>query len=230
MTRHRWRATFSSYALAHAWLNAWVAVEHDDYRPVIDRALLVEAFPHGVQLIGMDGAVLLGTFAPDERNDLRPPPSLDEAPTGRWVVMDHDKRAAGLMKHLMRTAKAAIKDGLLPEPVTVSVISAESPTTPTLGAELDRLDFIIEADRERLALPIYDGEPINWRRLVAAHHPAPTDELFLTPWVLAKLGALRDFPGAVQLVTSGPNGALEIRSAAECYLFGLVTQAGDGNR
>lgn len=212
-----------SWVLSHAWLNAWQATGDDDIQLELYKTILVEVFDHGVQLICCDGRLVLGTFAPVV-DTWAPHPEPSDAPLDSYVVMDHGQRGVALLKYVMREARDAIKnDYPIPE-LEVSVVTAERPSEPTLGAELDRLYVVIETERERVAMTVFGGEFPNWRKLLSGHVPEPAGSLAIRIPDFERLGKLQDF-GAVRFIPHGSSGMIYIEAADEALLFGGLSPA-----
>lgn len=204
--------------LGPAWLNTALAASDDDNRPVLFRSVLVEVFDHGVQLISTDSYMLLGTFVPRAEEDLTPPPAMDEAPNETYVVCDADRRMQGLMRHVIAEAKTAEKHGYACD-VTLEVRSAEHPEVPTLDPSMDRAVFVVHTERERLVLPIYEGEFPTWRKLLDVGTDA-VEQVALSPMLLGRFGKLKAFAGAICFDFDGSDGLISISTTDESYLFG----------
>lgn len=210
-------------AFATAWLNAWLSTAEDAARPVLHRTLLVEVFdsPASLQMVATDSYTLLGSSVLTDPDDEHPP--LEQVPAESIIVMDHDGRAPTLLRWLLADCKAAAKAKIDEPTVHVQIRSAESADAPTLDPEMDRREFVITTDRERITLDVFDSEYPAWREVILGHRPAPTDEVALSPWLLARLGKLRDADThPLRFRLGGPHGMALLDLASDPPVFGGI--------
>lgn len=206
--------------LAVAWQNAWLATGQDEERPALYKTLIVEVHRHGLQLVATDSFVLFGAFAPF--GELSTAPELDEAPLDAFLVGDWDSRGLGLVKYAEKEAKAAAKEDR-DYLVTLELGKAEPDHRPALDL-MSRRALILSTDTERLALPLVEIEPPNWRAIIssAEGRAQATDHVFLTPSILGRFGAVKGGVMALRCGFSGTNGPIVISSASECHFFAAI--------
>lgn len=214
------KLTLPASDFAPTWLNVSLSSSDDEARPVLYKTVLIEVFSHGVQLVATDSFMLMCGFAPTAQSDLTNPPSLDEAPEATYIVMDPDQRMRSLMRHMRKEAKAAEKESRSCD-VTLSFKSAETLDVPTLDPSLDRMACVVDAGAERLTLPLYEGEFINWRPLLA-REPEAVQDVWFSPYLLGRFGKLVDVGvEGFHFQTAGSLGVCTFRSP-EVRLFGGI--------
>ena len=216
-------ATLPGRALATAWLNVSQAAGTDRYEPALYRSVAVEIHVKGVRLTSTDGQLLLTEFVPFALYDTGAPPELDEAPLAEIVAVDADKRAPGLMKHVLDQAKL-FEAGELDDPPEITLSVASTATQAALSDELESLGLRIEITRERLTLDTFDGAYPNWRQLVihAGTGTTAVEMVALSVMDLARLGRLRLMP-AVRFLFRGSASAVYLEAAySERHLTGVL--------
>ncbi|MEM7272718.1 MAG: hypothetical protein AAF547_06535, partial [Actinomycetota bacterium] len=167
--------------------------------------------------------ILIGSWVPIPDYDTGVAgPGLDEAPLASFVVRDTNKRMQSLMKFAHGEARAADRDDQPPPKLWISIRSMESEDTPTLDPAFDRQMFVVETDRERLAIPVFDAAYPNWRALLANGKPVATDLVAYPADTLGRLGGLRDLTGPLLFSMAGGRGLTRIRSG---LLFGALMPA-----
>lgn len=189
---------FDAGEFARAWLGVSHASGKDESRPSLDHAVNVETFAHGLRLIATDSYVLLHAFI-NASGSARPTPGLDEVPKDQAVVLDHDGRGKGLMTYLLVLSKAAEKAGVTPPKVRfgIGTAAAVPGATLPLSGLAARTAIFDHPGSEVLALPLYEGEFIDWRLAVGKFKAVSTKAVALNPEILgrlAKLGGLYPEP------------------------------------
>jgi hypothetical protein len=163
--------TVDAATLAKGWLAVAAASSGDKERPQLSHTIFVEQYPAGLRLSATDSYVLLTTWIPDIQHELDPEPSIDEIPYATAVAQDTYGRAAGLLAHLLRLARADEEAKKLDLDVQVSLNVPWQPDG-TAGADLQLDGFaalavtIEHPGTERVQLTVYEGPWPNYRAML----------------------------------------------------------------
>lgn len=224
------RVRLPAQPLAAAWLNVALASGDDDERPSLYRTVSIEVFgAESVRLVSTDSYLLLTSYVSDR---LGPEPHLDEAPDQSLLVSDADGRAKSLMQFLLAACK---KDGDIQwRYVDLSITSLEKDDTPTLDPDLDRLALIIDAEIERLTLPILDMPFPTWRGMWPTSSlrdstatGEPVNALSFSADRLAIFGKLKNAGPGVRMRPNGRLGPVLIETDAEPPVDGVLVPIRD---
>lgn len=222
--------TLPGRAFATAWLNTSLAASKDAGRPQLYLSVLVELFhdARAAQLVATDSYLLLTSLVEDPDVDLAPI-GLDEVPDESVVAIDYDGRMSALMKFVLKDAIRAEKAKHDPPTVKLTVKSAETAGVPTLAPELDRRVLVVETDRERLSLDVYDGTYPDWRKNLVAAAAAellPSDSIAFSADILARLGQLKETAAnPVEFTLSGPRKPVGVIVRCEPLVQGIAMPA-----
>jgi hypothetical protein len=184
---------FSPFLLARGWLSVAIASSKDDDRPALSRTVLVEQHSTGVRIVATDSYVLLHTWIPDDEHPWETAPGIDEAPTSTAVVRDPHGRGKGFLHHALQLASAAEKDDLAEAPeihLDLGVVLVEDSERPSFAEMAPSWCVLEMPDKERLKLPLYEGDYPNWRPLMARFEAEPTELVALTPEIIGRLEKL----------------------------------------
>lgn len=207
---------------AAAWLNVSRAAAEADDRPQLHRAVIVELIDNrAVRLISTDSYMLLRSSVrntlPDGYFDTV---EDDEAAQRSVTAIDEDHRARALLKYAWKDAKEDLSATII-----LSVESLERDEAPTLMPSLAKLGLSISYGAERLVLPLFDSEPLNWRPLAVGRESCPTDSVAFTPEFLARLDGLYTCGETTNTATfglAGPIGAAAISVDVVPDLSGIL--------
>lgn len=218
---------YDAELLSRAWLAVASASANDPGRPLLHRTICLEEFKKGHRLIATDGYVLLHSWIPSSGygDDPTTEPDLDEAPTTTTVAVDLDGRAKALMGYAYSLTRDEDADYL---EARLQVMAAESKQTALEGMAGRQL--VVELPgREKVLLPTFEGEFIDWRHLAIGHAAKATKLVALSQSVLPTLAKLRTwYPGVVQITLAGQHSALLIEVEGSWpKLEGLVMPARD---
>lgn len=207
---------------AAAWLNVSRAAAEAEDRPQLHRAVIVELIDNrAVRLISTDSYMLLRSSV---RNELPDGPFTtvedDEAASQTVTAIDEDHRARALLKYAWKDSKD--------DPyatIVLSVGSIERDEVPTLMPSLAKLGLSISYGAERLVLPLYDADPLNWRPITTRREQCATDTVTFAPEFLARLDGLYtcgETTNAATFNLAGPIGAAAVTVDVTPDLTGIL--------
>lgn len=165
--------TVSGRCLSRAWLAVSLAGSDNEKSVPYYRTVRIEEFDDGVRLIAMDGYMAAWCWVPAwdllqgegwPAGDGTEATFLDEVPEQMATVRDEELRVRDLMKFLKA---ATAKNDSLDTPVEIDLearISNEN--APSLLPEWEQPAARFElTTRERIVVPLVQGEWANWRRI-----------------------------------------------------------------
>lgn len=186
--------TLDARFLAPIWLSVALAASTVKDDSALYRAVHVEVHRTGLRLTSCNRYALLSAWVPALGHDHEDPVSVDETPKEVIVARDTHQRADSLMRHLLSLVPKDEADG---EPIAVEVGVAEAEEVPIGSLVLDGLDGEVLAidvpGRERLRVPTYEGEWLDWRKGMASFVQKSSRQVAFSPdnlSLLARLGAL----------------------------------------
>lgn len=195
--------------LAKAWLSVACASSADKSRPVLNKTVAIEQFPHGVRLVATDGYVLLTSWVAESEDANpgyypAPEPELEEIPYATAVAVDQYGRAAGLLSHLLRLAKSDEADKLDLDVVVKLNVPWQPDDLPADELQLDGLMALAVSiehpDHERLQLQVYEGDFVNWRTLIRDFKRDRPRAMAITARMAAAIGKAARVHGDATLV------------------------------
>lgn len=207
---------FDGPTIARGWLAVAQGFATDKKaHPLINKALVIEEYVHGVRLIATDMRIMLVTWVPDLENHYDDvPPTLDEAPERTVVASDGDGLGRYLFGHAISLANRYDVDEYVPGQVEVAldfdirVPAGEQPTLEGLEPTFVRVKI---PDEMEAFLEVVPAEPVtaeSWRKITTTHVPLEAHELMLAPELLARVGKVgRYASGAVTWVFGGEKKA-----------------------
>lgn len=218
---------FDAGRLGRAWLAVTQASGDDDEEPLLYRTVSVDLFGNGVRLAATDKCVLLHAWVPEHESSMDDGPSPDEVPIVAAVARDLHGRAGGLLKHLLKLAKAAEKDedgGETPlVRLTIGTAEASSGTFDGMEGPSVTLDH---PDHERVVLDVMELPFPNWPRMTAGFSLAPTKTVAWTPrviGVLVKAASFFDWLVPIECQFAGPKaGALVDLVGSDPAVAGMI--------
>jgi hypothetical protein len=178
----------SGRMLARAWGNVALAAADDgDAWPALYRAVSVEVFgDRGIRLTSFDGGwLILTAFVPVNLDVI--PPDIDEAPTRRFVARDTENRAKGLMKWIAAGTRKQDATDIL---VGLTIGTPEDLSGQQSLSGLSNEALMIETGTERVAIPLWDGDWPDWRRILAGRSERALDRIVVSPNQMKRLGSL----------------------------------------
>lgn len=212
---------------AAAWLNvARAASDEQDLIPLY-RTVLVEILDdHTVRLMSTDSVMLLTSHVRLDRDA----PSwsglvtADELPVATPVAMDWDHRATALCKFIFKDTKET--------PTTLMRLwvgpMPDVDGAPTLGEDVARDGLTLEYVNERLTLPLYEGDPVDWRRILSGREQCACDTIGYNPNHLARLGGMYSAgatSGTLTMHLAGPLGITAVHVDVEPPVTGGLMPA-----
>lgn len=219
--------TVKAQDLAVAWLSVNAASVSDTGRPIFDRTIYIEQYAHGLKLTACDTYMLLTAWVPDSDHEFEPEPDDDELPTVEAVACDQYGRAAGLLGHLLRLARAD-KDHILDLDVVVSLRvpwQAENDPQDTFEG-LAALAVTLEyPDNEKVQLGVYDGSWIKYRELIAGHKGQKIDGLAISQRMASRIAKAAKVHGEecrLVLRFGGKDKAVAVTFGENTEVRGLV--------
>lgn len=201
---------FYPITLSKGWRSVALARSGDKARPALT-GIHVESHDAGIRVVATDSYMMLSAWIPnvEAERDFEPEPTIDAAPVATTTVLDPHGRGLGLLAH---AAKLHQDDEIDEIRIQLGVsLSDESDAKPFDGMEVTWC--VIEvADRERVKLPIYEGEFPQWRRLLAHHNAEETKQVLLNLELLGRLAKLPKLTGENGLAWTfgGANGAARV--------------------
>ncbi len=207
---------FDGPSIARGWLAVAQGFATDKKaHPLINKAIVIEEFVHGVRLIATDMRIMLVTWVPDlEHYYDDVPPTLAEVPDRTVVASDGDGLGRYLFGHAISLANRYDVDEYVPGQVEVAldfdvrVPAGEQPTLEGLEPTFVRVKI---PDEMEAFLEVVPAEPVtaeSWRKITATHVPLEAHELMLAPELLARIGKVgRHASGAVTWVFGGEQKA-----------------------
>jgi hypothetical protein len=184
--------TFDGKMFANGWLAVSTAASEDSQVPALYRTVLVECLEEGVRLISTDGVLLLKCWVPFDEDQFALEPSFDEVPEESWIVTDRDRRSKSLLGYV---AKITSKEGA--DQVALRMrIDDHVGDDGTLSFDgMERRSMVLECeDRERVRLPLFDGQFPPWRTVLPQQSSA-ISELTLSAEQMARIAKLKNFFG-----------------------------------
>jgi hypothetical protein len=169
----------SARCLARAWLAVQLASSNDEGRASTYRAVHIEEYAAGVELVATDGYWLAHCWVPAydllEHITAEVPAGhaterdIDDF-IGAATVCDTDYRVRDLMRHLLRTL--APKDALdMPVTVDLNAVLDPDPDNPTLLPEWEKRAAVFElVTRERVPVEVLGDDWFDWRRITDSYH------------------------------------------------------------
>lgn len=186
--------TLDARYLAPIWQSVALAASTVRDDSALYRAVHVEIHSTGLRLTSCNRYTLLSAWVPALGHHEDDPVGLNEPPKEVIVARDIHQRADSLMRYLLSLIPKDEADG---EPIAVEVGIAEAEEVPIGSLVLDGLDGEVLAidvpGRERLRVPTYEGEWLDWRRGMAGFTQKTTRQVALSPdhlSLLARLAAL----------------------------------------
>jgi hypothetical protein len=221
--------TYAATHVARALLAVGQASVPHEWLPQLNRTLYLEEDPRGLRVTAADGYMLLTSWVPNLDHDLEDEPGRDEAPTLTAVAIDSHSRAAGLMKHSLKLAKEAEKDGD-PHPEIGIRLGVDRSEATTLGPRtlqgFDARTVVIEVPgKERVVLSTYEGAWFDWRAVLASFQPTKTHRLVFVPERVGRLCAVAQVlpHGRLAWTFGGQENAAYVQvEGAEPAVEGLV--------
>jgi hypothetical protein len=192
---------FDAGTLATAWLSVAQASSTDKLRPALCRTVLVEEYPHGVQLVATDSYMLLRSWVPFQGVDSlsleAEPPELYEGPERSSVVMDPDGRGKQLLSWARSLANRCDEFDDRPElrvQVGVAEHSLSSAAQAFDGMDPTWAKLKLDAEEE-VRLQLYEGEWPNWRSIIKGLEPVETKSVALGPSIMERLAKVSKLHG-----------------------------------
>ncbi len=194
--------TLDARYLAPTWLSVALAASTVKDDSALYRAVHVEVHATGLRLTATNRRVLLTGWVPALGHHDEDAPELDEAPKQVIVARDIHSRADGLMRHVWSLVPDDEADE---EPIGIEVGVGEPEEAPMGSLVLAGLDGEVLAidvpGRERLRVPTYEGEWLNWRRATEGFVQRSTRAIAFDTDILRLLSRLGPFHGGAPLVT-----------------------------
>jgi len=194
--------TLDARYLAPTWLSVALAASTVKDDSALYRAVHVEVHATGLRLTATNRRVLLTGWVPALGHHDEDAPDLDEAPKQVIVARDVHSRADGLMRHVWSLVPDDEADE---EPIGIEVGIGEPEEAPMGSLVLAGLDGEVLAidvpGRERLRVPTYEGEWLDWRRATEGFVQRSTRAIAFDTDILRLLSRLGPFHGGAPLVT-----------------------------
>jgi hypothetical protein len=215
-------------ALAQGWLAVKEATGPADKGPFqFRRTVHVDQHTHGVRLAATDSMLLLTCWVPEKDYDLEPEPSLDEIPYASATVIDTYGRGSGLLAYLLRLARSDDHKGL--EVALRLNVPWQDEGTDAKDLQIEGFEALAATlevpDRERLQLPVYEGDYPRWQKIVAQQKNTRTQTLSLSSIIVARLAkAARIFGDWSQVCMwfGGKDKPVQVGFGDEPSVSGLV--------
>lgn len=192
-------ARYDARELGRGWLSVAIAASKDKLNPALSRTVSIERFPEGVRLVATDSYILLHTWVSDVDHPDAPAPDFDEAPYARAVAIDPHGRGKGFLAHALAMANAD-EDDLVEIDMGLGVVDTEEDDGLTLGGMSARWVILDWPDHERVKLPVYEGEYVNWRPIVLGFQAVTTTAMALSRDIIARLAKLAGVNGEKPIV------------------------------
>lgn len=212
------RITLPASKASLAWYNVFLATGQDPDRPKLYRTLCIEFYPHGVQFVATDGALLLRTWVDDGSwgDDAE---RLVREPMRTVTVSDRSKFGIGFIRTVMGMAKAADEAGDMLE---LSLTRDESGPQMDLDESMSTWRLTLRCCGQRMDLQLHDEPYPDWRGLdLGVEDIERVEGMTLAPWVFRTLGKVKHISG-FDLSFGGEERAIRVVTRGQSRLRGLV--------
>lgn len=197
---------FDGHTFAKGWCSVALAASTDEERPALYRAVSIEVYDHGVQLVATDGYMLLRSWVPCDA-EVASAPTIDEKPLTCMVAQDLNGRAANLLTWVL---KETSKKDALPMAVVVDLGPASEPDGQAFDGMARQRVTVEVPGSERVELRVYEAEWVTWRALVAQFVGEQTGVVALNPDLLDRLVKLGKIHGKPLVWTFGGHDRLAL--------------------
>lgn len=203
--------------LAPAWLSVVLAASSEAKDLQLYRSAEIEFHPTGIRVTATDRYMLLTCWVPAVGEEDTRPPGIDESPLRTVVVRDTAGRGAGLMQYVRKELLAEDQPPEEAPEVVLSLDKAEGGHwrgAHTLALDgLDQEALAIEVpDRERVRLPLFEGEWVPWRVLATDWIGRDTAAMAFRPSIMGRLARLGPLHADADLAYywGGPESAARV--------------------